>query len=187
MAKNKLDRRVVKTKSSIRKAFCQLIKQKEFSSITITEIAGLADIDRKTFYLHYSTVEDILREMENELAEKVSWLLEKNERINISTFFKGLNDILTEDMELYRRFAEATSYSFFLKRCKNILKASIIRSLYPKSNLPLASFQVYAEYISSGIISIYTDWLSSNRPMTLDELTEIAEDAVYHGWEKIMG
>lgn len=153
---------------------------------TLVHLAALADIDRKTFYLHYTCVEDILKEFEDELAEKVLNVLKSREHIDISFFFHSLNDIMIEDLALYRRCSAATSYSFFLTRCKNILKTSIIESFYPKSNIPRAYFEVYAEYISSGIISIYTNWLSSEQELNLEELTSAAEDAVYCGWEKIM-
>ena len=186
MIASKPDRRVTKTKNSIRKAFRELILQKEFSSITITELAALADIDRKTFYLHYTSVEDILKEFEDELADKVMALLKNREHIDISFFFHSLNDIMMEDISLYRRFSAATSYSFFLARCKNILKSSITESFYPKSGISRAYFEVYAEYISSGVISIYTNWLSSEQELSLEELTAAAEDAVYRGWEKII-
>lgn len=182
----KTDRRILKTKMSIRTALNQLILRKEFSSISIAEIAKLANIDRKTFYLHYDSVEDVLREYEFELAETVVSLLNANEKIEISSLFHGFNKIMTENIDLYSRASKATHYSFFLRRCKDILKSSIIESRYSNSSMPLNHFQVYAEYISSGIICIYTDWLNANNGLTLDELTEIAEDAVSHAWEKVM-
>ena len=64
----KIDRRVMKTKKSIRKAFILLINKKDLNDITITELSNLADIDRKTFYLHYETVNDVYKELEAEVS-----------------------------------------------------------------------------------------------------------------------
>ena len=59
-----MDRRKRKTRNSIRKAFNELLLKKEYNTITITEIATTADIDRKTFYLHYNSIDDILKEFQ---------------------------------------------------------------------------------------------------------------------------
>ena len=43
----KIDRRVVKTKKAIHNAFAKLLTEKELNDITISDIAELADINRK--------------------------------------------------------------------------------------------------------------------------------------------
>ncbi len=58
----KPDRRIKKTKASLHQAFYNLLKKKNYSDITVKELADEADITRKTFYLHYNTLYDLLRE-----------------------------------------------------------------------------------------------------------------------------
>ena len=53
----KADRRVIRTRSAIRKAFTDLLAETAYNKITITALAKRADVDRKTFYTHYSSVE----------------------------------------------------------------------------------------------------------------------------------
>lgn len=182
----KTDRRVIRTQESICKAFSQLIQNKEYHSITITELADLANIDRKTFYLHYNSIDDILRKFEDELAKKISQLLEKNQPFEIDSFFQGMNELLMEDIGLYRRMSETTPYAFLRVRCKDIFKEAITKSFYDGSGLSLEEFDVYAEYISSGIMCIYTNWLMNDSNMSLEELTNIAKKAVLNGWNQII-
>ena len=54
-ATKKIDRRQVRTKRRIRDAFMELIMEKPMEKLTIKELAERADIDRKTFYLHYDS------------------------------------------------------------------------------------------------------------------------------------
>ena len=75
------DRRVSKTKRSIQNAYLDLLRQKGTEKITISDIAREADIDRKTFYLHYDSTEDIIREY---AEEKTRELLK---RLTIKSFF----------------------------------------------------------------------------------------------------
>ena len=49
------DLRVRRTLKAIRSAFYELVLTKNYSDISITELTDLAEINRKTFYLHYSS------------------------------------------------------------------------------------------------------------------------------------
>lgn len=183
---DKIDRRIIKTKESIHKAFLRLLQSKEFHMITITELAEEANIDRKTFYLHYNSIADILKEFETGLAGKVLTLLKKDQTFDLNSFFQGLNAIMMEDIGLYRRISESTSYAFLKTECKDILKNTIKESFYENSGMSPKVFNVYAEYIASGIIGIYTNWLSTNSGMSLNELNDIAIDTVSNGWSRIV-
>lgn len=70
-----MDRRVKRTKEAILGAVLSLITEKDYRKISISEVARRADIDRKTFYLHYSGVEQVLTEFSentvNTLHEKL--------------------------------------------------------------------------------------------------------------------
>ena len=55
-----MDRRVEKTKKAVFNAFITLLRKKEFESISITEIAEAADINRVTIYKHFLDKYDLL-------------------------------------------------------------------------------------------------------------------------------
>lgn len=182
----KTDRRIQKTKSAIHKAFIQLIQTKEYHSITITEIASIANIDRKTFYLHYNSIDDVLKEFALEASEAVRILLQQSQPFDITIFFQGLTKIMQDNISFYRHVSSTTSYAFFLNQCKNILKTSLKDSFFVKSGLSENVFDIYSEFIASGIIGIYTNWLISNSQMDLAEFTSHATDAVSDAWKKIV-
>lgn len=50
----------IRSKACIVRAFFQLLEKDRFDSITISEIAAHAELDRRTFYRHFKTKEDIL-------------------------------------------------------------------------------------------------------------------------------
>lgn len=52
----KTDRRVRKTKSQLRKGLAHLMKEKSIGEITVKELVDEVDINRSTFYLHYSDI-----------------------------------------------------------------------------------------------------------------------------------
>lgn len=61
------DRRIRKSKQALTDALITLLQQKEFRSISITDIVTVADVNRGTFYKHYAYKEDLL----DDLVEKV--------------------------------------------------------------------------------------------------------------------
>ena len=55
-----MDKRISKTRDAIIDAYLELIFEKKEQKITISELAQRANIARKTFYLHYESLEDII-------------------------------------------------------------------------------------------------------------------------------
>lgn len=67
MNTNQTDRRVRKTKALLLKGLMQLMETKDIRDISVKELSDLVDINRSTFYLHYSDIYDMLAQIENEL------------------------------------------------------------------------------------------------------------------------
>lgn len=62
-----MDRRQRKTRESIFKGFMELLSEKKFSQITVSEIIERADVGRATFYAHFETKDFLLKELCSEL------------------------------------------------------------------------------------------------------------------------
>lgn len=60
------DLRVQKTQRLIKHTFLQLMKEKGYRNITITDISKLAQINRKTFYFHYESIEALYEEISDD-------------------------------------------------------------------------------------------------------------------------
>lgn len=56
----KVDRRILKTQESLKKAVIELMTEKKFDDITIQNIADRANVNRGTIYLHYQDKYDLL-------------------------------------------------------------------------------------------------------------------------------
>ena len=56
MAENTTDRRVRKTRGQLRQGLVRLMREKSIQDITVKELCEECDINRGTFYLHYTDV-----------------------------------------------------------------------------------------------------------------------------------
>jgi len=62
------DRRVIYTKRVIRDSFLELLSEKPVEKISVTEICNNADINRGTFYAHYSDPYDLKQKLTEEIV-----------------------------------------------------------------------------------------------------------------------
>lgn len=67
----KEDRRVRYTKKAIKDSFLELFEKKPLEKISVTEICNNADINRGTFYSHYSDPYDLKKKLEEEFLETI--------------------------------------------------------------------------------------------------------------------
>lgn len=115
----------VKTKNAIRAAFAELVKEKkELNKITVTEVVRRADINRSTFYLHYSDIYDIPAEIENEIMTEIMSITPHN-REELFQYLNDLLDVLEANESMYRQILTSDSPSYVLKKFRREIAAKI--------------------------------------------------------------
>lgn len=68
------DRRIIRSKKALRRALIDLMEEKGFDSITINDLCSAADLNRGTFYNHFTDKEDLLASFEDEIMEGIAAL-----------------------------------------------------------------------------------------------------------------
>ncbi len=66
-----MDLRIQRTKAAIKESFLELRKKKPIEKITVTELTKSANINKATFYLHYSDIYALSDEIENALIDEI--------------------------------------------------------------------------------------------------------------------
>ena len=181
--KDNLDRRQIKTKKAIIGAFIHLLQEKNISKITITELSKLANIDRKTFYLHYESIPALYNELGNMVVSLI-----KDEIVRYASgdgsayaFFESINDIIREKLELFKSIAKNNDFTDFMFMIKNILSQELILLYGKDSTSANERLKLTAEFIASGTISMYLRWLRGDSQITMDELALLAAEMITGG------
>ncbi|MBR6802039.1 MAG: TetR/AcrR family transcriptional regulator [Eubacteriaceae bacterium] len=185
MAGKKTDRRVIKTKRAIRKAFIELLTQKHINDISIKEISELADINRKTFYNYYAGIHDLLEELENDMVSKFEENLSDFDfRRDIQTpnrTFVTLSERIDEDSQLYQSLFQSKSNSHIVEKITDVLVGKTINFLQEKYDLERDKIAIVTLFVSGGLMSVYQHWLDSERTMSLEEISAILSKLIESG------
>ena len=65
------NRRVRMTKRLMKDALMDLLERTELSGISVTALCEAADVNRSTFYSYYASPADLLREIEQEVLDRI--------------------------------------------------------------------------------------------------------------------
>ncbi len=184
-----MDRRVKKTKQAIRDAYFTLLGRGSHK-ITISEIAKYADIDRKTFYLHYEDTDGIVKEFaEEKIGELVEWLkpgYHSKEPVSISMLFQNLNRLLEENLEYFKIMASNQKFEYFYYRLNDLFVHILMRDYQRFFHFSEAEFAVYADFYVSGILSAYMRWIREKPEISVDELASLVSTAAYGGLKELL-
>lgn len=163
----KADRRTIYTQNVIKEALLKLLDNQSLKKITVKEICLEADINRATFYRHYTDIYNLYEEICKEIISKV-YPLEEN------TFFSyQLLEIIKENQGFYKEFFHAHINSpHFKKIIKNIFDdqnniAKRRKDYDPKDFKYVFDFHIY------GVTGLLKEWVDSGCQESIDEIYEV--------------
>lgn len=181
----KIDKRIIKTKQLIKTTFLDLLTQYDYDKITITLLARTAQIDRKTFYMHYSNTKELLEEYGQDLLNNAMKKIDDSSEFTVQLLFKTFNNIFRENEPLFETVINTQINVFLI----DLIKLRIITLLEQKlldPDMPIPpNANYHLNYITTGLISIYIEWIKSNDCIDIDELSDIAMDIVSYNIKQL--
>ena len=178
----KTDLRVIKTRKAIKDTFKAMVMEMDASKITVKELADRAQIHRKTFYLHYTSIEalyeDILKEMTDEYFKEMDDIAPDAPFTEVNrvffTFLSGL-DPYCEKMLCspgYREFSD----KFFLAMLRHNRARYNPYASYTKDQQDLINI-----FLCLTSANIYRHWIETKKKMPLDELIDFSNQLFMNG------
>lgn len=178
------DIRVRKTITSIRSTFCEMICEMDYEKMTVKELCRRALINKKTFYVYYETLDDLLREVQESysapyIAEIGEMKLPDDIKRSIRTFF----EFSARQDAAYEKITCASSY-------RNI-RSSMISTVMNKSygtETPVVSphfsdFQnrITYHFWADSVLMIYTEWITEGKATPLEDVIDYAAWLIMNG------
>lgn len=178
MTAGKEDLRVQRTKEAIRDAFTDMICEMDFERISIKELTERARINRKTFYLHYNSLDDLLRELQNELAQsfirRTAHLEPPRDMDKITREFFLCNQELGK---LGERLVCSGSYHYISRRITN----DIMQQSWSGTASDAYVQSILMAYVSQSTLAIYKQWVADGKQIPLEDMIEITSKLICKG------
>ncbi len=171
----KTNKNGMRSRRLIREALLRLLKVKSPNDISIMDIVNEADINRATFYAHYTCLRDLFDEIENEVIDKMMALLKDfradNFFSNPAPLLLQVSIILNENLETYRTLINTPGSNMFLEK----LRLIFVKYLEKDSSIPeevrsSKGFKLRVYYFAGGLTTLYQEWFNGNLECTLFDI-----------------
>ena len=177
MKKRKADSRIPRTRAAIRKAYLGLLGQKEASEITVTDIAQEAALDRKTIYNYYASPAAILEELEDDLVHTVGNAVSDTVYLSGGDdpfgFLQAVTNAFNANDDLTTPLLKKNKSSRVLDKLAAMVSVRFGASLEKRIKPSKKRYaKLYAEFLTSGIVSVYRDWIEAGMQQSLEEISK---------------
>ena len=183
-----MDRRKKYTRMVLKESLMDLLKNKPISNITIKEICELADINRSTFYSHYSSQYDLLNAIEEEFIEDMVATLSQYNFSKEEEALKMTEKILEYialKSDVCQTLLSENSDIHFQKKGMMITQEFIFKNWIRNSQLDRETFEYINIFVVSGSIYVIKNWLENGMDKTPREMAEIINNFINRGLSNI--
>ncbi|MQW60085.1 TetR/AcrR family transcriptional regulator [Sinorhizobium meliloti] len=162
----KIDRRVARTRKALHQALIRLILEKSYDSITVDEICQKANVGRSTFYLHFTSKDDLkqsgLDHLRRELAEAATRATHSDQENRRLGFSLAMFEHARDHLDLYRALAGSRGGTVALGTIRQIL-SDLLRDELAANAVKTSGDHVPREFVVQYLVGAYmavlTWWL----------------------------
>ena len=188
---NKNESKYFNTAKKMNDALITLLETKEFEYISIKEICHIANVNRSTFYLHYSNMNDLLEETIKSLNLSFNSHFNSKENENTIISKDNLEDLLLINDD------NLIPYLNFIKENKNIYKVlknhpqlfnanKTYEQMFRKLFVPIMNrfgldekwYKYLMDFYISGLTSIVLDWVYDDCKIPVQEVSDFIKGLI---------
>lgn len=173
----KVDRRVIKTRRQLKKGLAALMKEKNVNQITVKELVEEVDINRSTFYLHFKDIQDLLREIEENMEAQIKRAIEEHPIVsgneNAFYFIEDMFRVLDEEREISKALIGPNGDMGFIHRIERIIKENsrgTLEKMFPGKKEDLKYFYAFC---LSGCLGLVKVWLNEGEEKSPEEMAQM--------------
>jgi AcrR family transcriptional regulator len=181
---DKNDRRSQRTRHLLSAALVQLIREKDYSTITVSDIIERANVGRSTFYAHYRDKDSLFVGELDRVIELLSQRVPGQEKL---PFFPslGLFRHVGEEYELYKALVWTPGIDLLVKHLQKSLSQSIEQGLERSGQHYDIPLPVLANMIAGSFLTLLKWWLENKMIFSPEEMDSIFKRLTLAGIEKM--
>lgn len=187
----KLDRRKRRSRQLLAQALHDLILEKPYDTITIQDITDQADLNRGTFYLHYTSKEKLLmaslEAQFDDLVQRIEAKQEGTPSWQNAEAVRIIFDYAAENAPLFKVLLGQQGQGHVMYRILNYIAEQDeleMRTAFPQDNSPIP-IAILARHQAGSLFSLVTWWLENDMPYSSTYMAETLTTLCIGGLETI--
>lgn len=176
MPAHKTDGRVRYTKMIIRESLISLMRAKPLAKITVTEICKVAEINRATFYAHYSDPFALLRSIEDDMMAEIGAGLENAFFPNVSNIEVMLTwvfDYVRKNADICNVLLSDTSDTSFHMQVVSMLQERFVSVWASARSVTEEDAEYLFTFAAIGSVGLIRKWLQEGMKKSPGEMAEL--------------
>ena len=172
------DLRVIKTRKLIYQTLLELMKEKTFEEIKVSDICSKAMINRSTFYAHYEDKYELLVDFLSNLKEEFAHELSESckENLSIREYYIRLISLFLDHIDskrdVYNSIMVNNRSSIMMDILLSVVNDDILKRFKENDiNLKVPT-EVISKFYLGGVINIGMEWLSNSNKYTKEEILD---------------
>ena len=153
------------------------MKEKSVNQITVKELVEEVDINRSTFYLHFKDIQDLLREIEENMEAQIKRAIEEHPIVsgneNAFYFIEDMFRVLDEEREISKALIGPNGDMGFIHRIERIIKENsrgTLEKMFPGKKEDLKYFYAFC---LSGCLGLVKVWLNEGEEKSPEEMAQM--------------
>lgn len=172
---NKIDLRIVKTKQRLYETLVNLLMEKSFEEIKVSDICEKSLINRSTFYAHYSDKYELFDSYIKDLEKELRNNLNKNNQIsNTKEYYleelKILLNQINDKKNIYSSIIINNKNSIIMDMFYDTMKEDITKQLNNKKISKSIPSDIIVSFYLGAVFSVTTEWLRNNSTYSKEDI-----------------
>ena len=163
MPTKKPDRRTARTRSALTSAFVELVLTRGFPDVSVEDIVARADVGRSTFYLHFRSKDDILKQSLVRPSGPLAALVGQD--VSLASIIAQLEHFHSQ-RKLNRVFFAEPARAIWVCCLADLIEPRLSALLrISRGARPLLPLPMIAAQIAEVQIALISNWLTSRNAM----------------------
>ena len=180
MVKQSQDRRARRSRRMLKESLLELMKRKRFSEISVRDVTDGADMNRGTFYLHYTDTADLRQSLEADLFQELQALIDDHiqESMDDSTLRPVLEPILdcaADRREVWEVLLSDSASTGFLQGLQALIRrngAPLVEAWFHPQDSSLTDYLL--TFLAWGFAGLLREWFQQEMRLPREELIRAA-------------
>lgn len=164
-----IDRRILRTRRTLRDALIALIQERGFDRITVQDVCDRADVGRSTFYTHFADKEELLSGSFEDL--KAALQAAAATRGRALGFVAGLIEHADEQRKVFRAVVGRRSSHVVQQRFLRLLRELVEDDLHTLA-APGPHRDATARYLAGALTELLSWWIDGKSGLSTEALEE---------------